>query len=89
MNSRIVGRDGELAIARAFLDVREGARGLLVEGESGIGKTAVWVAVMECAASLGYRVLSCVGAQAEGHRRPSVTSTRATGLAPGRYWRVC
>jgi DNA-binding CsgD family transcriptional regulator len=65
MNSGIVGRDSELAVAQAFLDVRDGARGLLVEGEPGIGKTAVWGAVVEDAARLGYRVLRCVGGQAE------------------------
>lgn len=66
MSGGLVGRDRELVAAQAFLaDVPNGARGLLVEGDAGIGKTAVWRAVLEEAAKQGCRVLRCVGDQAE------------------------
>ena len=62
----IVGRDRELGVAREFLGgVTESARALLIEGEPGIGKTAVWQAVLSDAADAGHRVLSCTGTQAE------------------------
>ena len=66
MDAAIVGRSEELAVARAFLaGVRDGPRGLLLEGEAGIGKTAVWRAVLEEAKMQGYRVLMCVAAEAD------------------------
>jgi DNA-binding NarL/FixJ family response regulator len=66
MGAGVVGRDQELAAARVFLaGLRNGPCGLLLEGEPGIGKTAVWRAVLEEAAAQGHRVLRCVAAQAE------------------------
>src|SRR5438067_937617 len=62
----IVGRDPELAQAREFLKgVAQGAQALLIEGQAGIGKTALWLAVLAAAAAKGYRVLRCGGDQAE------------------------
>jgi len=66
MNEGIVGRDRELGGAYAFLDaLRTDGNGLLIEGEPGIGKTAVLQAVLEDAAGRGWRVLRCAGDQAE------------------------
>jgi predicted ATPase len=66
MNSAVVGRDRELAAGEAFLDdLPRGARAMLIEGDPGIGKTAVWRAALAGAAARGYRVLRCVGEQAE------------------------
>src|SRR6266511_3546186 len=66
MGAVLVGRDPELVRAREFLDgVAHGARAFLVEGEAGIGKTAVWQAVLADAEAAGYRTLSCAGDQAE------------------------
>ena len=66
VSAGIVGRDRELAAVQAFLaELPRGARALLVEGEAGIGKTAVWRAALEEAAARGCRVLRCVGEQAE------------------------
>jgi predicted ATPase len=66
MDSAIVGRDEELEVVHVFpAGAREGPRGLLVEGEAGIGKTAVWRAALDEAAAQRYRVLACVAGQAE------------------------
>ena len=67
MDTAIVGREHELAVARTVLArCRDGPGGLLLEGEAGIGKTAVWRAAGEEAAREGStRVLTCVAEQAE------------------------
>ena len=66
MNASVIGRDEELAVARALLaGLQEGPRALIIEGEAGIGKTAVWRAALEEAASHGCRVLRCVAEEAE------------------------
>jgi DNA-binding CsgD family transcriptional regulator len=56
----IVGREPELRRVEGFLDaVAAGPVALVVEGEVGIGKTAVWRHGLEAAARRSYRVLSC------------------------------
>ena len=66
MDAGVIGRDEELAVARAFLaGMRAGPRALLVEGEAGIGKTAVWLAALDEAAARGCRVLRCAGEESE------------------------
>ena len=66
MDTGIIGRDQEIATAEAFLEsLSEGAAGLLIEGDVGIGKTALWRHLLESAGARGYRVLRCVGDQAE------------------------
>jgi DNA-binding CsgD family transcriptional regulator len=66
MDRGIVGRDQEIATAEAFLDsLSEGAAGLLIEGDVGIGKTALWRHLLESAEARGYRVLRCIGDRAE------------------------
>jgi DNA-binding CsgD family transcriptional regulator len=62
----IVDREHELAAVRAFLDgLRDGPRGMLVEGAAGIGKTALWRQALEEAQARGCLVLRCVAEQAE------------------------
>jgi DNA-binding NarL/FixJ family response regulator len=62
----VVGRARELDLVRAFLaGLGSGARGLLLEGEAGIGKTSLVGAVCEQAAVAGWRLLACCGEQAE------------------------
>ena len=59
MHRRLIGRDAELAAVESFLDrVPTGAL-LELEGEPGIGKTALWSEACERARRRGYRVLSC------------------------------
>ena len=67
MSDRLIGRDHELAVAAMFLDgVAEHAGGaLLIEGDAGIGKTALVRAVIAAAQTRGYGVLRCAGEQTE------------------------
>src|SRR5207302_395256 len=51
---QLVGREPELGVARRFVEhLSGGACGLLLEGEPGIGKTAVWAAALELAEAAG------------------------------------
>jgi DNA-binding CsgD family transcriptional regulator len=66
MDTDVIGRDEELALVRAFLDgLSSGPRALVIEGEAGIGKTAVWLASLDEAAARGCRVLRCAGEESE------------------------
>jgi DNA-binding CsgD family transcriptional regulator len=66
MRSEIVGREEELASARSFLDpTNDGLDGLVLEGAPGIGKSTLWVAVVEEARARGFRVLTSRPAEAE------------------------
>lgn len=61
-----MGRDAELGVLRAFLDVvGEGPVGLVLSGEAGIGKTIMWLAGVEEARARFGRVLTCRGVEAE------------------------
>src|SRR5919201_2416333 len=62
-----IGRDAELARLRAFLERRpeDGAAALVLEGEAGIGKTAVWRVATEAARERGFRVLLARPSKAE------------------------
>ena len=56
---RLVGREAELAAVVALLDDPCDLPGVAVlEGEAGIGKTALWLAVLDAAAARGFQVLS-------------------------------
>src|SRR5438270_5948440 len=66
MEGAIVGRERELAAVAALLDAADGGcAALVLEGEAGIGKTTVWLAGIDRAQALGYRVLSCRPAEIE------------------------
>jgi DNA-binding CsgD family transcriptional regulator len=56
----IVGREAELRRVEEFLDaVQAGPTALVLEGEAGIGKTALWKQGLAAAAARSHRVLSC------------------------------
>ena len=62
----IVGREAELEAVDRFLDeVPSGPLALLVEGEAGIGKTALWLEAVRAAEKRAYRVLQVRPAQSE------------------------
>jgi DNA-binding CsgD family transcriptional regulator len=62
----VIGRDDELDVIEAFLDrIADGPAVLVLEGESGMGKTILWEAGLERSGARGCRVLSCRGAEAE------------------------
>lgn len=65
MDSRLVGRDAEIAEISAFLSATAGApAALAITGDAGIGKTVVWEHVLQ-AAGRSSTVLSCRPAPAE------------------------
>jgi DNA-binding CsgD family transcriptional regulator len=64
VDGALFGRDRELEAGQSFLVGAHG-RGLVIEGAAGIGKTAVWRALLETARTHGYRVLACIGESAE------------------------
>lgn len=60
------GREGELAAVRSLLaHPGTGARALVVEGEPGAGKTALWAAGREAARAAGWTVLTARGSPGE------------------------
>jgi DNA-binding CsgD family transcriptional regulator len=62
----LVGREAELAVVDGFLGgVSEGAASLTLEGEAGIGKSALWEAAADRAEARGWVVLRSRGSQAE------------------------
>ena len=76
---RIIGRDPELRRIDEFLDaIQAGPIALVLEGEIGIGKTALWKQGLAAAVARSHRVLSC---------RPIDTEAQlayAAGMRPGR-----
>ena len=66
MTSTILGRDEELGFVDAFLDGTDrGVRGLVLEGEAGVGKSTLWTAGLASAEQRGFQVLSSRPAEAE------------------------
>jgi ATP/maltotriose-dependent transcriptional regulator MalT len=62
----LIGRHEELAVLGRFLgSLAAGPRALLVEGEAGIGKTALWQAGLTRSQAVGQRTLVCRPAGAE------------------------
>ncbi|PZE68870.1 LuxR family transcriptional regulator [Curtobacterium sp. MCBD17_021] len=60
----LVGRDDDLAaLTLAVDDAGQGGTAVLVEGEAGIGKTALVAAVEHHARAAGFRILTCTGLQ--------------------------
>ncbi len=66
MAVELVGREEELGFLIAFLDrTAEGPAALVLEGEAGIGKSALWLAGVRTARERRFRVLSTRPAEAE------------------------
>jgi DNA-binding CsgD family transcriptional regulator len=64
--SQVIGRSKEFDSLRQFLDaVVEGPAAFLIEGEAGIGKTALWKQAVDLALQRSYRVLACRPADSE------------------------
>ena len=62
----LVGRDAEIAALHRFLDeLAAGPTSLVLEGEVGAGKTALWRVAVEAARARGYRVLNNRASEAE------------------------
>ena len=59
MSGDLIGRNDELRLVERFLDDSvPGLSALLIEGEAGIGKTALWRAALDAAAARDYRMLT-------------------------------
>src|SRR5436305_99520 len=66
MDVGVLGRDKELqAIDRFLASLMEGPSACVLEGEAGIGKTALWRQGVACAGAASLRVLRCAPAEAE------------------------
>ncbi|MDP9343982.1 MAG: AAA family ATPase, partial [Actinomycetota bacterium] len=66
MGDAVFGREAELSVVEAFLDdARGGPVALLLDGESGVGKTTLWREGVQAARDRSYRVLSCQPAESE------------------------
>jgi DNA-binding NarL/FixJ family response regulator len=64
--TEIVGREAQLAVANHFIQgLGDGARGLVIRGEPGIGKTTLWNAVLDELFARQARILTCSPAEAE------------------------
>jgi DNA-binding CsgD family transcriptional regulator len=62
----LVGREEELAPLEGFVrDLSDGAAELVIRGEAGIGKTALWRTAVDLAETAGVKVLSTRCAEAE------------------------
>ena len=62
----LVGRDDELALlADFFASLEDLPCALVLEGEAGIGKTAVWAAGVEAAEAASYTVLASRPSESE------------------------
>jgi len=70
----IIGRSRELEAITAFLDRTALARGLLLRGEAGIGKTVLWQHLVASARADGYTVLAS---------QPTTSETRLSYAALG------
>ncbi|HEY0390007.1 MAG TPA: AAA family ATPase [Gaiellales bacterium] len=60
----LIGRGDELALIEVFLDER-GPRGLLIEGEPGIGKSSLWASGVEASRGRGMTILAARATGAE------------------------
>jgi DNA-binding CsgD family transcriptional regulator len=66
MARALIGRSAEIGAIRRFLDtVRDGAGAILLEGEAGIGKSALLGVAVQAAQARGFTVLTCSPAAAE------------------------
>ena len=66
MATHVVSREAESReIAEFLATARSGPSALVVDGEAGVGKTTVWLAALEQAQGLGFRVLSTRATSAE------------------------
>lgn len=66
VRGELVGREDELGVLTRFVaNVPDGPTGLRLEGEAGIGKTALWHACVEDVRERLYWVLSCRAVEAE------------------------
>ena len=80
---QLVGREEELSSLFALLDAPDGsAAQAVVAGDAGIGKTALWLAVVEEARARDYVVLTCRPSDAEARYSFSGLGDLLGGVLP-------
>ena len=80
----LIGREDELDIVEAFLDgVTEGPGALVLSGEAGIGKTALWETGVDEARRRHVQVLSCRGVEVEASLSFAVLSELLADVLDG------
>lgn len=75
---------GSAAVADFLTAVTLGPTSLVIEGDAGIGKTRLWLAALDEARGLGYRVLSARAGQAETSLAYAVIADLLDDLDPSR-----
>jgi len=81
--SEVVGREREIAAVASFLEgFDRGPRGLVLEGEAGVGKTTVWLNGVESARQRGYWVLESRPAAAEARLAFAGVGDLLAGVLP-------
>jgi DNA-binding CsgD family transcriptional regulator len=65
-SEQLIGRDREFGLlVEAIEAAGDGPRAIVLEGEAGVGKTALWRAALQSAAERGWRILSSAPAGSE------------------------
>ncbi|MEA2208253.1 MAG: hypothetical protein QOF54_730, partial [Solirubrobacteraceae bacterium] len=83
MDSAVLGREAELRIVHRLLEsVTDGPAACVLEGEAGIGKTALWRAGVMAATAAGSRVVSCAPAEVEAALAYSCLADLLAGVEP-------
>lgn len=62
---RLVGRERELAAVRTFLGAQDVPGTLVVTGDPGVGKTALWATAIEAASGAGWRIMTARASHGE------------------------
>jgi DNA-binding CsgD family transcriptional regulator len=83
MENRVLGRDEEMLVVGRFLDnLFSGPAACVLEGDAGIGKTALWRAGVAAAGVAGVRVLTCAPAEVETALAYSSLADLLAGIEP-------
>ncbi|HEV2592320.1 MAG TPA: ATP-binding protein, partial [Gaiellaceae bacterium] len=79
----VLGRDTEQQRLSRFLEsLEQGPAGCVLEGEAGVGKTALWRDGLESARARGARVLACAPAEVEATLSYSALADSLAGVEP-------
>jgi DNA-binding CsgD family transcriptional regulator len=66
MSEELIGRERELGVLLDALEpARAGARAVVLDGEAGVGKTALWHRALDAARERGWRILASAPADSE------------------------
>jgi len=83
MENGVLGRDEEMLVVGRFLDnLFSGPVACVLEGDAGIGKTALWRAGVAAARGAGVRVLTCAPAEVETALSYSSLADLLAGIEP-------